>query len=160
MVPMDGSGPAGSEVGSMGDAIPHSLRSASPGPGLLLARQGPSTREETGSAHGAATGELHHGLPRSRRLEAGSRDIVMRLDRDGRCLYVSPNARDVTGIDASQFIGKMPRELGLPVALCDYLVDAVARVVTAGAPLEEEFTFDGTPGPRRIRVAASARVRR
>lgn len=147
MLEMDASEPTGSEADSMGAATPCAADSTSAGSEPLCAAEGPVAGEGVGSASTAAAGALRQGLSRSSPLGAGRREIVMRLDSDGRFLYISPNVREVTGIEASQFIGKTPHELGLPPAMCDYHMSSVLRVVATAAPFEEEFTFDSSRGP-------------
>jgi PAS domain S-box-containing protein len=64
--------------------------------------------------------QLEQQLMRSERefstLVKNSPDVISRLDRDLRYLYVSPNLEDISGIAAEAFIGKTPGE----VAVSDY----------------------------------------
>lgn len=80
-------------------------------------------------------------------LVAGVPDIVMRLDRNGRHLFVSDNISEVVDLQPEQFIGKTSRELGFPEAQCQLWDAAYRQVLDSGVPFETEFTYEGKRGP-------------
>ncbi len=96
-------------------------------------KQAEDALRESEEAHRA----LVHGLP----------DIVMRLDRDGRFLFISDNVSEMVDLKAAQFIGKTYREFGFPEAQCRFWEEAIQGVFDSGAPFETEFTFEGKQGP-------------
>ncbi|MBF0530493.1 MAG: PAS domain S-box protein, partial [Deltaproteobacteria bacterium] len=68
---------------------------------------------------------LRESEERHRALIHGLPDIVMRLDREARHLFVSNNIEEVTGIAASQLVGKTHAELGFPEWMSSFWEDAV-----------------------------------
>jgi len=81
-----------------------------------------------------------------RTLIAALPDVIMRFDPDGRHLFVSENARDVTGIPAADFIGKTHYELGFPETICAFWEHAIRQPFITGQPYETEFELDGVAG--------------
>jgi PAS domain S-box-containing protein len=47
-------------------------------------------------------------------LVQNSPDVIARLDRELRYIYISPSVEKITGLAAEEFTGKTPRELSLP----------------------------------------------
>ncbi|NLH48919.1 MAG: response regulator [Myxococcales bacterium] len=74
-----------------------------------------------------------------RALSEGSQDVIMRLDRQGRYLYINPIVEKQTGIPAPEFIGKTFEELGFPADLCALWERTLREVVTAKAVRRVEF---------------------
>lgn len=74
-----------------------------------------------------------------RALSEGSQDVIMRLDRQGRYLYINPIVEKQTGIPAPEFIGKTFEELGFPADLCALWERTLQEVVTAKAVRRVEF---------------------
>lgn len=81
-----------------------------------------------------------------RRLAENSPDLIARMDKDLRYLYVSPTVAEASGIPAETFIGKTNQELGLPEeAVCVW--DENDRAVFAsGQPRQLEVSFAGAHG--------------
>jgi PAS domain S-box-containing protein len=76
------------------------------------------------------TDRLRQSEERFRALTENSRDTIMRLDRDGRHLYVNPVVETQTGIPPGVFIGKTHAELGFPQALVTLWEEAIQSVFT------------------------------
>jgi PAS domain S-box-containing protein len=95
----------------------------------------------------AAEKALRDSEETHRALVASLPDIVKRFDREGRHLYVSGKVREITDIEASQFLGKTHRELGFPEAQCRFWETAIQQVFDHGLPYEAEFTIEGKRGP-------------
>ncbi len=74
-----------------------------------------------------------------RGLIEGLPDIILRFDRLGRHLFASPNVESVTGIPATEFIGKTHRELGFAEHMCAYWEDKIGKVFESGEVFETEF---------------------
>ncbi len=74
-------------------------------------------------------------------------DIVMRLDRDGRILFVSDNISELFDLKAERLIDKTLRETALPEAQRLLWEEAVQTVFKSEAPFEREFSFEGKKGP-------------
>jgi PAS domain S-box-containing protein len=65
-------------------------------------------------------------------LVENSPDVISRLDRQLRHLYVSPVVERYTGIPANAHAGRTHRELGLPAPLCELWSEALADVFRSG----------------------------
>lgn len=75
-----------------------------------------------------------------RALVENSEDIVMRFDRAGRHLYVSPSVvKVVPFLKPDEFIGKTHRELGFPEAMCEFWESRIRQVIDSEQPHETEF---------------------
>jgi len=61
-------------------------------------------------------------------LVENSPDVISRLDRELRHLYVSPVVEQYSGVPAAAHVGRTHRELGLPAALCELWSEALADV--------------------------------
>ena len=46
-------------------------------------------------------------------------DVIARFDRDFRCVYVNPAITTITGLEATQLLGKTPEEMGFVPELLD-----------------------------------------
>lgn len=77
-------------------------------------------------------------------------DIVARLDRNHRHLYINPTIERVTGLSAQAFIGKSKREIGLPAELVGQWEALVDRVLDSQEPAEEEHELPTMGGPRHF----------
>ncbi len=77
-----------------------------------------------------------------RALVENSPDIIMRLDREGRHLYVSPAVTRILPIRPVDFVGKTSRELGLPDAQCRAWEEAVRSVFDSRQSRESELVFE------------------
>lgn len=83
---------------------------------------------------------------KTRALIEGMPDIVMRFDRDGRHLFVSPNVSRVVSIPPEDFIKKTHRELGFPDEQCKIWEDAIEKAFATNAPVEIDFSFEADEG--------------
>ena len=83
-----------------------------------------------------------------RALVEGLPDIVVRLDREGRYLYVSPQFEAFSGRTAAEVLGRTPREIGVPPEICDTWDTAISLVVAEGAAREVQIVLDGAGGQR------------
>ena len=71
-----------------------------------------------------------------RTLVENSVDVVVRFDRAGRCLYMSPAVRRLTHRTPESFVGHTAREYGFPAEFCARFEEQVARVVATGEVVE------------------------
>jgi diguanylate cyclase (GGDEF)-like protein/PAS domain S-box-containing protein len=68
-----------------------------------------------------------------RSLAENSIDPIIRYDRDGRRIYVNPVVEKLTGIPASQLLGKTPtQEMIIPSNEALRIEEAIQKVVSAG----------------------------
>jgi PAS domain S-box-containing protein len=75
-----------------------------------------------------------------RTLVEHSPDIISRIDRDMRHLYVNPAIEKLAGINASAWLGKTKRELGLPPSVARAWDQAAFAAFDTG--LEQKLDFD------------------
>jgi PAS domain S-box-containing protein len=66
-------------------------------------------------------------------------DIISRLDRNLRFLYVSPNVKLLFGISAEHFVGKKPREVGVESHDWSGFEKACRQVFATGKATNREF---------------------
>lgn len=76
--------------------------------------------------------ELKRSEAGFRALAENSHDVILRLNRDTRILYVNPVVKRLTGRSARSLTQHTPREAGLPRGLCERLEDGVQRVFDTG----------------------------
>jgi len=89
--------------------------------------------------------------PARSELEAlieNSRDLIFRVDRNLRHLYVNKAVLETTGLSREQYVGKTNGELGMPEDLCDLWDRVFLQAFESGDPRETEFTYTGAQGPR------------
>lgn len=77
-------------------------------------------------------------------------DIVARMDRNHRHLYINPSIERVTGLPAQAFIGKSKREIGLPPELVAQWEVLVERVLDSQEPAEDEHELPTLYGRRHF----------
>jgi PAS domain S-box-containing protein len=77
-----------------------------------------------------------------RALVENAPDIIMRFDREGRHLYVSPAVTRIVPIRPADYVGKTHRELNFPDAQCRMWEEAIRSVFETRQPHESEFTFE------------------
>ena len=75
-------------------------------------------------------------------------DVIMRFDVAHRHLFSSTNIEALTGIPASNFVGRTHRELGFPESLCLVWDAAIGRVFSTGQAEEVEFNIATLKGER------------
>ena len=85
-----------------------------------------------------------------RTLIAALPDVIMRLDAQGRHLFVSDNIATLTSLPVSSFLGRTHRELGLPEDQCRYWDHSLSAVLRTGQAQESAFELDGPQGRRII----------
>jgi two-component system, sensor histidine kinase and response regulator len=87
--------------------------------------------------------EARDALARSeeeqRTLIAALPDVVMRLDRHGRHLFVSENISTLGPFTPADIVGRTHQELGLPEHLCRYWDDSIQRVFDSGLAVDDRF---------------------
>ena len=81
-----------------------------------------------------------------RALAENSPDIIMRLDRELRHLYVNKSIVDYTGISQEDFLGKTPREIGFPRERIKKWEDSIAQVFATAKPLEVHLEMGTVKG--------------
>jgi two-component system, cell cycle sensor histidine kinase and response regulator CckA len=86
-----------------------------------------------------------------RSLATGMPDVVARIDRDERYLFISDNVSALLSLEAAQIVGKTIRELGFSAAECDRREALVRDAFARRVPLEAEFEID-RPGCKRLVV--------
>jgi PAS domain S-box-containing protein len=74
-------------------------------------------------------------------------DVIARLDRDLRCLYVNPAVEQMFHRKPQDFIGRHESELGLPRNIADALGEAAARALATAR--EQRFRFQESSGQQR-----------
>jgi two-component system, cell cycle sensor histidine kinase and response regulator CckA len=81
-----------------------------------------------------------------RSLTEHAPDIISRFDRDLKYLFINLAIEAVTGISAADFLGKPPRDMGLPESLANQWEMAVRSVLQTGEgmTIEQEFPTQGT----------------
>ncbi len=73
-------------------------------------------------------------------------DIVARFDRQLRCVFVNQQIEATSGIPADAFVGKIPRELNLPLEVVKSREKAITQVFESGQAQNNEFTFPAPTG--------------
>ncbi len=68
-------------------------------------------------------------------------DIVLRLDRDLRHLYVSPTIEHITGYPPEAWLGKTAREMGLPAEECDRFEACCQEALKTGQEQQIEIFY-------------------
>jgi PAS domain S-box-containing protein len=81
-------------------------------------------------------------------LVENSPDIVARIDRQFRHLYINSVIETLTGMPRQTFIGKSLRELGFPPEMVDSMEPGVQLAFETGQDQMDEFTWL-TPGGKR-----------
>ena len=99
-------------------------------------------------ARSRADEDLRESEARLRSLAESLPSILIRFDRQQRFVYLSQQAEAVTGRPVAWFLGKTPREAGLPESLCARAEAAVAAVFASGETRDVQFDFPSRPEPR------------
>ncbi len=73
-------------------------------------------------------------------------DVIMRIDRECRYIYVSPSIQNIVGLKPEDFIGKTLRELDISYEQYSYWEEKIKYVFNKGEMLESEFEFQGING--------------
>jgi len=84
-----------------------------------------------------------------RSLADNTPDMLTRLDRDYRHLFVNTAVEHATGFSASEMVGKTHRQLGMPAQLCGLWESAIQAVFEKGQETVIDFTYAGVAGARQ-----------
>jgi PAS domain S-box-containing protein len=84
------------------------------------------------------TASLSPGEEKFRALAENSPDLIDRLDREMKHIYVNPAGLRLYGKPAGSIIGKTIEETGLPEAYCSLLKGRIQKVFETGQPMEAE----------------------
>ena len=76
-------------------------------------------------------------------------DMLTRLDRGYRHLFVNTAVENATGLSAVEMMGKTHRQLGFPAQFCELWESALQSVFADGQAKLIEFAYTGTAGPRQ-----------
>ncbi|MBF2027977.1 MAG: PAS domain S-box protein [Oscillatoriales cyanobacterium C42_A2020_001] len=83
-----------------------------------------------------------------RTLTEHSPDVIARVDRNLRHLYVNPAVTKATGLPPEAFIGKSNAEMGMPSELNQFWESKLNQVFATGQPDSYEFSFPAPDGTR------------
>jgi PAS domain S-box-containing protein len=86
--------------------------------------------------------QLHRREREFKTLVENSPDIISRIDRDMRHLYVNPAIETLSSVAASAYLGKTKAELGLPPAVVQAWDTAARAAFETG--VEQRLDFDHT----------------
>ncbi|WP_143467656.1 PAS domain S-box protein [Leptolyngbya ohadii] len=98
----------------------------------------------------AAEDELFRRKQEFMALVENSPDVVSRLDRELRHLYVSPAVVRVTGLQPENFIGKSHRDLGFSQKQYETWQAVIGQVFKTGREQAIEFELDAPNGESRF----------
>ena len=98
----------------------------------------------------AAREALARSEEEQRTLIAALPDVVMRLDRHGRHLFVSENVNMLGPFTSADIVGRTHQELGLPEHLCRFWEDSIHRVFDSGHAVDERFEMPLADGPHQF----------
>ena len=76
-------------------------------------------------------------------------DMLTRIDREYRHLFVNTAVEHATGMSAFEMLGKTHRQMGFPAQLCELWESAIQSVFDNGQPKLIEFMYAGTAGERQ-----------
>lgn len=102
---------------------------------------------------GAERSRLMESQQRYQDVVENSPDIIERFDLQLRHLYVSPSLTAITGIPASQFMGKTCRDLGLSAAMVNAWETAATQLLATGKKQVIEFSVSTLQGERTFEMA-------
>lgn len=85
-------------------------------------------------------------------LAEQSPNIVLRIDRDSRCIYANPKIIDLIGQPPEFIIGKYCHEVGLPESVSHALQMIVQQTIANRAGIEQEFQFTVKGGVKILHI--------
>lgn len=83
-----------------------------------------------------------------RTLAENSPDVIARVDRNLRHLYVNSAVIKATGLTPAAFIGKTNADLGMPMQVTQFWEAKLRQVFDSGQPDSYEFSFPAPDGTR------------
>ncbi|HVU90125.1 MAG TPA: PAS domain S-box protein [Pirellulales bacterium] len=92
--------------------------------------------------------ELRQRDDEMRSLADNVPDIIARVDRAGRYLYVNRRVEEITGLPREEFLGKNSRELNFPDELLDVWDRDRHRAFDTAQTVESDFVWQGSTEPR------------
>ncbi|MBD3167941.1 MAG: PAS domain S-box protein [candidate division Zixibacteria bacterium] len=92
--------------------------------------------------------ELRRKEREFRTLAENAPDIIARLDREYRHIYVNPVIEQSTGLGPEFFIGKSHRDLGMPEEIANTWISQLENVFQSREKKVHNFDFN-TPGGKR-----------
>lgn len=91
---------------------------------------------------------VRHEEQKFRTLAENTPDIISRIDRQKRYLYINPAIEKATGLLAETFIGKTQRDLGMPAEVIKIWQQASEKVFETGTETIIEFSLNSPTGIR------------
>ncbi len=104
--------------------------------------------------HKKTQAELEKTSRELQNLTVNAPDVIGRVDRELRHLFVNRVIADFTGIANTEFVGKTVEELGFPAQLCELWSENFREVFDAGEGRELEFSFPSSNGVRYFHMRA------
>jgi len=93
--------------------------------------------------------ELQSEKEKYRTLTENSPDIIARLDRNLRYLYINSTLEKTTGINSKDIIGKTNQEIRIPQKFGDKWTEILQKVIQTGREEKGEFEF---PSPQGLKI--------
>ncbi len=90
--------------------------------------------------------KLQESEAKYRALVENSYDIIARLDREARLLYVNHAVWRIFGLEADAVLGKRFEDLGFSEEFCRYIDESVRHVIAGGKPTAGRMDVDGPQG--------------
>jgi PAS domain S-box-containing protein len=75
---------------------------------------------------------------------AHAQEAILRLDAEGRFLFVNPAAERIAGRTAADLLGRTSREVGFSDAICEAVERFLGSAATSSAPRHGELPFGDT----------------
>ncbi len=75
-------------------------------------------------------------------LVENSPDVISRLDRELRYIYISPTLERISGVATYELIGKTPQEIALPGYDWNLFESGCREAFSTGQTVVQEFTFE------------------
>lgn len=94
---------------------------------------------------------------RSRQLQSladHSPDLILRIDRDGKYVFVNRRLSEFFGVPREELLGRSHGELELPASIRAYWESLCREIFQDAVPKESEFMHETSSGPRYFQVSA------
>ena len=91
---------------------------------------------------------LHSRERELQSLADNTPDMLTRLNRQYRHLFVNTAVQRATGLSVGEMVGKTHRELGMPLQLCELWESAMQSVFDTGRVKVIDFVYAGVAGAR------------